>query len=140
MRITKDHNYYAMKIAIAIADFEKRVALDPDYASEWRRSRAYRYWAICVIRKYRKCACCDNPETLHAHHIKDAANHDALKFAIENGVALCNECHKYIHNAIAGGYGNGCSESELSVLMELRYHRRILRKKLDRVKKERLEA
>ena len=133
MAIIKDEAYYRAKIAAAIIVFNERVLIDPSYEEKWRQSSAYRYWAICVIRYARECQCCDNPKDLHAHHIKDAATHPDLRFEISNGVSLCNECHKYIHNAIAGGYRNGCSDIELTILFSLKYHRRILRRKLDRV-------
>ena len=103
----------------------------------WRQTTLYRVWRIAVILAGGKiCAICDNNKELHAHHIKDAARFPELRFIVENGVCICNDCHKYIHTDICGSYGAGCDDTDLGVLKGLRYHRRILRKKKEKLMKK----
>lgn len=62
----------------------------------WSRAVRARAGGKCEV-----CGCVDgspnakgNPRRLNAHHIEDRAN-QALRFDIQNGVALCPTCHKF---------------------------------------------
>ena len=87
------------------------------------------------MRDGRVCQCCKNTKELHAHHIKSAAFFPDLRFVVENGITICNDCHKYIHNDIAGSYASYCDEEHLAVLLGLSWHRRILRRKKEKLLK-----
>lgn len=82
------------------------------------------------------CAICKNTEELHAHHIKSAAFWPELRFVVENGICICNDCHKYIHTDICESYGNPCDETHLAILKGLKFHRRILRRKKEKLMKK----
>lgn len=54
------------------------------------------------------CQCCNrkskkgNPITLNAHHIVNYYNHPNDRYNVNNGITLCDECHKKFHKK----YGN----------------------------------
>lgn len=135
MAIVKDKAYYAAKLAAAIERFDARVAEDPSYEDRWRTSSAYKYWALSILRFQDICVICDNPDEGHAHHIESAAHNPELRFTTSNGVRLCNDCHKYLHNDIALSYSNPATALHMEIMKGLRYHRRILRRKKEKLMK-----
>jgi len=60
-----------------------------------RNSIEYRLWKEAVFKRddY-KCVWCGSEEKIEADHIKTFALYPELRFAIDNGRTLCNECHK----------------------------------------------
>jgi hypothetical protein len=73
-----------------ITEDEGRESLYPGY-KEWRREVYKRDNFTCVI-----CGCNDSG-SLQAHHIKDVANHKDLILDVDNGITLCEKCHKELH-------------------------------------------
>lgn len=69
-----------------------------------RNSREYKLWKIAVHqRDNHKCIWCGRGQwdkklhkriKLHADHIKPFALYPELRFAIDNGRTLCEDCHK----------------------------------------------
>lgn len=46
------------------------------------------------------CVLCHVPQTtepMHAHHIKPFAQYPELRDDVENGLTLCQPCHKHVH-------------------------------------------
>lgn len=64
-----------------------------------RTSPKAREWAKAIFQRdnftCQKCGVRGN--TLNAHHIKDFANHTELRFDINNGITLCEKCHREHH-------------------------------------------
>lgn len=100
----------------------------------WRSTYEYRGWRFMVIWSDNgECRCCGSKEKVHAHHILDASTHPELRYEESNGVTLCNTCHKYIHNEIAGGYRYPVNQDDLDILLQLSYHRGRAYRKLRRI-------
>ena len=64
-----------------------------------RRSAAYQEWRKSVFKRddY-TCQCCGSKGgKLNAHHLKSFADYPDLRFDVDNGVTLCESCHKSFH-------------------------------------------
>ena len=62
---------------------------------EWRKSVFERDNYTCKLCGNRSGA--GNCVTLNAHHIRKFSKFPALRFALENGVTLCEPCHKTVY-------------------------------------------
>lgn len=67
-----------------------------------RGSLEYSLWEHSVFAKdcyyCQKCKEIMTPYKLVAHHIKNFAQYPELRFAIDNGITFCRECHKEFHH------------------------------------------
>lgn len=60
-----------------------------------RSSREYKLWRIAVLeRDNHTCVWCGSKKNIQTDHIKPFALFPELRLAIDNGRALCKECHK----------------------------------------------
>jgi len=50
------------------------------------------------VKKVGKCDICGETENLSAHHLWSKTLHKSLAYQYDNGVCLCNKCHKAFHN------------------------------------------
>lgn len=65
---------------------------------EERRSSKYKKWREDVYKAYgRKCAICGSTHNLCVHHIKPFSTNPDLRYAINNGIVLCESCHRKVH-------------------------------------------
>jgi hypothetical protein len=63
-----------------------------------KRSLEYREWRKEVLKRDNfTCRKCFKKNSRIAHHIKPFALFIELRFAIDNGMTLCYDCHKKIH-------------------------------------------
>lgn len=63
-------------------------------------SKEYKEWRMSVfLRDGFKCQCCEVVGVyLTAHHIKSFAHYPELRFEVDNGITLCEECHSKTDN------------------------------------------
>jgi 5-methylcytosine-specific restriction endonuclease McrA len=66
-----------------------------------RGSYEYKLWEDSVLS--RDCHCCQRCgekriSKLTVHHIKNFAQYPELRFAIDNGITFCRDCHKNFHH------------------------------------------
>lgn len=63
-----------------------------------RLNYSYRQWRKRVLeRDGYKCTKCGSTEKLHAHHIKSFADYPEEREVLENGITLCEKCHRKVH-------------------------------------------
>ena len=64
-----------------------------------RRSIEFRLWREAVFARdgwiCQKCK--ERSDDLHPHHIRNFAEVIELRFAIDNGITFCKECHQEFH-------------------------------------------
>lgn len=100
--------------------FKKSLALRGEKSYLWkggissendkiRHSKEIRLWKISVfIRDNRHCQKCYSKKKIIAHHILNFHKYPSLRTSIENGITLCEECHKKFHKK----YGNKNNNQE----------------------------
>jgi Restriction endonuclease len=75
--------------------------MDRDWrsAAEIRASGKYHEWRKAVFQRddYTCQVCGKRGVKLNAHHIKPFATHHELRMDIDNGITLCEKCHKEVH-------------------------------------------
>ena len=60
-----------------------------------RRSPEFYQWRKAVLeRDNHTCRDCESKEDINAHHIKPLIEYPELVFDINNGLSLCESCHK----------------------------------------------
>ena len=94
------------------ADIDRQKAKDHSGKNHWnwkggitpanqvqRNSKAAKAWRKSVfMRDNYTCALCGKVGgRLNAHHIKPWASYPELRFDINNGTTLCQDCHRAIH-------------------------------------------
>ena len=72
---------------------------NPKNISGERFGPEYRTWRLAVLKKDGfKCVKCGCTTGLQAHHIYSWKYYLDQRFNIDNGLTVCTECHKEIHN------------------------------------------
>lgn len=65
-----------------------------------RHSDAYKEWRLMVFGRdnYTCQLCLERGGYLNAHHIRRFSDYPELRFAVFNGITLCEECHNKVKN------------------------------------------
>jgi transposase len=64
-----------------------------------RNSKEYDRWRKQVLKRDGKCVHCGALKRLQAHHIKTFAHNIELRYLVQNGVTLCQKCHRKFHSS-----------------------------------------
>ena len=66
---------------------------------EQRKTPQYAEWRTAVFERdgYRCAICGEVGGRLNAHHIKPFAKYPELRLDIDNGITLCEKCHREVH-------------------------------------------
>lgn len=94
---------------------EKNPRYNPSLNDKDRKTRRglqrdqLKKWAKTVYKKYHyKCLICKSSRKLNAHHLDNWSDFPKKRFSIENGVCLCESCHRRFHNE----YGMNCTQQD----------------------------
>jgi predicted restriction endonuclease len=90
---------------------EAVISILPLMKAERRRSKEgrscseYKTWRASVFQrdKYKCQLCGSRGGRLNAHHIKRYSDFPDLRYEIDNGVTLCESCHKEVHRLLRKG-------------------------------------
>ena len=87
--------------------------------NNWRQSREYRIWRTRVIRRDKVCQICDTIKNRHAHHLNHASYFRDQRFDEDNGICLCENCHKIFHTSFKRSYRVKCTKEDFMQFIEL---------------------
>lgn len=111
---------------------ERVVDLRPIQGYSWE----YDEWRTKVFeRDNYVCQICSQNGYIEAHHIKSWAKYVDLRYIVENGIALCERCHKLVHKLIRlQKKGKEIEISETSLFNEINLNGEEWRKVIEVVK------
>lgn len=101
-----------------------------EYHKQLRQTDEYRKWRYSVFKRDGYvCQCCGNDTIkdakgkliVNAHHIKNFADNEDLRYDVDNGITLCVNCHREFHSA----YGNNNTTQEQLDLFILNHGKKI---------------
>jgi 5-methylcytosine-specific restriction endonuclease McrA len=63
------------------------------------QTEAYKNWRLSVFRRdsFSCVSCKQRGGSLHAHHISSFAKFPELRTDVNNGITLCDSCHRQLH-------------------------------------------
>lgn len=90
-----------------------------------RESPEYEQWRKAVYRRDRwTCQWCHiRGVKVHAHHVKSFYLHPKLRFVVDNGITLCEECHRKIHKLVRSDHASSSSRRTTKQRAESRAQR-----------------
>lgn len=80
-------------------DVERRADVRPKHNGSWE----YVEWRTAVFERddFTCRDCGKRGGELHAHHVLTWADHPAERYVVDNGVTLCEDCHRARHRKVA---------------------------------------
>ena len=86
-------------VGIVIKDWRENNGIGGN--AKKRLNYSYRQWRKKVLeRDGYKCQKCGSTEKLNVHHIKSFAEFPDEREKIENGITLCEKCHRKLHGLV----------------------------------------
>jgi len=67
-------------------------------------------WSKEVRKRDKKCQVCNTKHNLEAHHLDDKTHYPKRALLLDNGIALCGNCHTEFHSW-NGGFQARCTKS-----------------------------
>ena len=97
-----------------------------------RESKIYRKFRMAVLKRDKVCQCCGATENLHVHHMNSFKHYNQLGADPNNGIALCDECHRQFHSI----YGNSHHNNSANFAKFLREYGKSMQVNLDYIARE----
>lgn len=71
-----------------------------------RESKIYRKFRLAVLKRDKVCQCCGSTENIHVHHLNSFKHYNSLGADPNNGIALCEDCHRQYHSIYGNSHHN----------------------------------
>lgn len=71
-----------------------------------RGSKIYRKFKLAVLKRDKVCQCCGSTENIHVHHLNSFKHYNSLGADPNNGIALCEDCHRQYHSIYGNSHHN----------------------------------
>lgn len=104
---TTEHKYKE-NCGCLTSEIRIKSSVNPNITDEDRENRKRNLvlgafaWRKAIIKRDVNCKICGDTSATNIHHIKGWSKHPELRVDVNNGVLLCEECHKDFHSQ----YGN----------------------------------
>ena len=83
-------------------------------------------WARQIVKESDcKCNACGRREKIQAHHIMPFSLYPSLITNIENGAALCIDCHKNVHKLISSGIE--CGDALAIIISKFNFENNVIK-------------
>ena len=88
----------AHKATILVGENHHSYRKDRDALTDKRRCSENAHWRLAVLKRDNYlCQCCYVYGKTNVHHLKSFARFPELRFDVDNGVTMCQSCHKEFH-------------------------------------------
>lgn len=94
-----------------------------------RESKIYRKFRLAVLKRDKVCQCCGSTENIHVHHLNSFKHYNSLGADPNNGIALCEDCHRQYHSI----YGNSHHNNSVNFAKFMREYGNAMQVNLDYV-------